>query len=57
MGWQNLLGDWLKLNSDGAVHVISKSTKFGRVIRDGIWKLPKDFSCKIGVCSIIEIEL
>ncbi|KAL4303557.1 hypothetical protein GQ457_10G010520 [Hibiscus cannabinus] len=48
---------WIKANSDGAMDPSSGKTVASEVLRDehGVWIF--DFSCSLGCCSILMVEL
>ena len=57
MGWRPPLGDWLKLNTDGAISGNAHNAHASGLIRNGNGHWVSGFIMNIGNCTILRAEL
>ena len=57
IGWNYPLDEWIKVNMNGAIKQLGRSTFMWGVICGNVGKLIKAFVCNLGSHSTIEVEI
>ena len=57
VGWHKPLEGWTKINTNGSCRRENNVMACGGVLRDEAGRFLKVFSCKLGICSVVEVEL